>query len=83
MSQKGNKTYIDGNLIKDCVTQNFEKGKLTLGGTEMNFYGMTVTENGKVSHDLTPVLDASGKSCIKDQVTGKFYYVEADINYVK
>lgn len=83
VSQKGNETYVDGELLRTCVTQNFEEGTLTIGDADMSFYGMKVTENGEIVHDLIPVLDASGKPCIRDEVTGKLYYAETDIDYVK
>lgn len=74
VSQKGNNTYVDGNLIMRNVTQDFNEGKLTIGNCRMMFYGMTIRQNGKVTHQLEPSKDSSNKPCILDKVTGKRYY---------
>ena len=74
VSQKGNNTYVDGNLIMRNVTQNFNEGKLTIGNCRMMFYSLTIRQNGKVTHQLVPSKDASNAPCILDQVTGKCYY---------
>ena len=78
-----NNTYIDGKLVRTCVQQNFSNGNMKFGETEMGFYGMKITENGNIIHQLVPFLDASGKACIKDEVTGKQYYPESDISYIE
>lgn len=83
ITQQGNNTYIDGKLVRTCVQQNFSNGNMKFGETEMGFYGMKITENGNIIHQLVPFLDASGKACIKDEVTGKQYYPESDISYIE
>lgn len=82
VSQKGDNTYVDGNLIMHNVTQDFSEGTLSIGDCRMNFYGMTVTEGGTITHNLVPSIDETGKPCIFDEVTGKLYYSNYNIGFI-
>ena len=79
ISQKGDNTYVDGKLIMRNVTQNFNEGTLTIGDCRMTFYGMTIKQNGKVTHKLEPSKDNSNTTCILDKITGKQYYSESSV----
>ena len=81
ISQKGDNTYVDGKLIMRNVTQNFNEGTLTIGDCRMTFYGMTIKQNGKVTHKLEPSKDNSNTTCILDKITGKQYYSESSVAY--
>ena len=83
VSQRGDDTYVDGKLVMHNVTQDFEPGKLTIGDCRMKFYGMTVSRDGKVTHELVPSVDESGKPCILDEITGKKYYSDYEISYIE
>src|SRR5699024_4724411 len=78
----GNSTYIDGLLVRKSAQQDFSDGILQLGDIEMNFYGMTITENEMVVHELVPAIDHMGKACVQDEITGMLYYPEAEIPYI-
>ena len=82
IAQKGNSTYIDGLLVRKSAQQDFSDGILQLGDIEMNFYGMTITENEMVVHELVPAIDHMGKACVQDEITGMLYYPEAEIPYI-
>lgn len=87
MRAGNNKVYINDELVKSYVVGspgtspysmylgNFNAaGTPYATGTAQKIYGWKVYENNVLSQDLHPALDPSGKVCMYDTVSGKYFY---------
>ena len=75
LQQKGNLTYVNGNLVQKASKQIFDTGdKITLSKGKFRIYYCKIWKNGKLVNNLMPAIDCNNVLCLVDQISGKFYY---------
>jgi hypothetical protein len=75
ISQVGNLTYINDELVRTARLQSYQMtDTLKIGATKGRIYGCKIWEGDQLIRDYIPVLDLDGEPCLYDQISCEYYY---------